>query len=88
MRSMVKLDNWVAIAADYYQKETGKAANEEKCDFFRKTIENGLTIDEIMAAVDYAISVHGMAAIERDYWAAIQNECRRIWKEMKGARRL
>lgn len=54
--------------------------------FFTSALRNGFTFNSLWAAVDYAVSVAGLGAEERDYWPHIQKEDRRIWREMDKAK--
>lgn len=40
---------------------------------------------EVIAAIDYAVSVVGFEGVARDYWPHVQAEARRIWREMRAA---
>lgn len=57
----------------------------EQMAFFRKTVQSGLRPAELMAAIDYAVSVVGFEGVARDYWPHVQAEARRIWREMRAA---
>lgn len=50
-----------------------------------RTAQSGLRPAELMAAIDYAVSVVGFEGVARDYWPHVQAEARRIWREMRAA---
>ena len=70
----------VRLAAAYYENEIQHRPDEEKQAFFlapRSRMDSGF--DTLAASIDYAVSVVGFGAYERDYWPYIQEEARRIW---------
>lgn len=81
-RTAVTVEDGVVVVTRRYSTELGFVPNEEKQAFFRAALENGLTFNELWAAIDYALSVCGYGAHERDYWPHIQQEARRIWLEL------
>lgn len=82
-RSRVRPIEQLEHVEAYYERELGYIPDAEKLQFFSRAIQNGLTFNELWAAIDYALSVCGYGAHERDYWPHIQKEARRIWKEVK-----
>lgn len=82
-RSAVTVDDGVLVVTDHYSRELGFVPDADKQAFFRAALENGLTFNELWAAIDYALSACGYGRPERDYWPHIQKEARRIWKEVK-----
>lgn len=82
-RTAVTIDDAQKTVVDYYSREIGCVPDADKQAFFIGALQNGLTFDSLWAAIDYAVSVAGLGAVERDYWPHIQKEARRIWREMK-----
>ena len=82
-RIAVTIDDALKTVVDYYSREIGRVPDADKQAFFTGALKNGLTFDSLWAAIDYAVSVAGLGAAERDYWPHIQKEARRIWREMK-----
>ena len=84
-------DRWIyttpeqvaALAAGYYEKTIGHKPDEEKRGFFLGAAKGGLDLHALWASIDYAVSVCGFGRYERDYWPHIQEEARRIWREMQ-----
>lgn len=85
-RTAVALDDALKTVVDYYSREIGCVPDADKQVFFTSALRNGLTFDSLWAAIDYAVSVAGLGAAERDYWPHIQKEARRIWREMDKAK--
>lgn len=81
-RSCVQPIEQLGHVQTYYEREIGFIPNLEKLQFFTAALNNGLTFNELWAAIDYALSVCGYGAHERDYWPHIQQEARRIWREL------
>lgn len=81
-RTAVTVEDGVTIVTKRYSSELGFVPDADKQAFFRAALENGLTFNELWAAIDYALSVCGYGAHERDYWPHIQQEARRIWREL------
>lgn len=82
-RSRVRPIEQLGHVQAYYERELGFIPDQEKLQFFTAAIQNGLTFNELWAAIDYAVSVCGFGAHERDYWPHIQKEARRIWRELQ-----
>lgn len=82
-RTAVAMDDALKTVVDYYSREIGRVPDADKQAFFTGALQNGLTFDLLWAAIDYAVSVAGLGAAERDYWPHIQREARRTWREMQ-----
>ena len=82
-RTAVALDDALKTVVDYYSREIGRVPDADKQAFFTSARQNGLTFDSLWAAIDYAVSVAGLGAAERDYWPHLQKEARRIWRELQ-----
>ena len=73
-----------ALAASYYENTVQHRPDGEKRAFFLSVARSGLDVRALWAAIDYAVSVCGYGRDERDYWPHIQQEARRIWRELHG----
>lgn len=82
-RSAVTVDDGVLVVTDRYSRELGFVPDADKQAFFRAALVNGLTFNELWAAIDYALSVCGYGRPECDYWPHVQKEARRIWRELQ-----
>lgn len=71
-----------ALAAGYYENVIQHKTDAEKQAFFLGAAKGGLDAYALWASIDYAVSVIGFGRYERDYWPHIQEEARRIWREM------
>lgn len=81
-RTAVTVEDGVTIVTKRYSSELGFVPDADKQAFFRAALENGLTFNELWAAIDYALSVCGYGAHEREYWPHVRKEARRIWREL------
>ena len=81
-RTAVTVEDGVTIVTKRYSSELGFVPDADKQAIFRAALENGLTFNELWAAIDYALSVCGYGAYEREYWPHVQKEARRIWREL------
>lgn len=70
-RSRVRPIEQLAHVQTYYERELGYIPDAEKLQFFSRAIQNGITFNELWAAIDYSLSVCGYGAHERDYWPHI-----------------
>lgn len=78
-------EEMAAFVGRYYARAVRREPDAEQMAFFRKTVQSGLRPAELMAAIDYAVSVVGFEGVARDYWPHVQAEARRIWREMRAA---
>lgn len=78
-------EEMAAFVGRYYARAVRREPDAEQMAFFRKTVQRGLRPAELMAAIDYAVSVVGFEGVARDYWPHVQAEARRIWREMRAA---
>ncbi len=70
------------LVAGYYENVIQHKPDAEKQAFFLGAAKGGLDAYALWASIDYAVSVCGFGRYERDYWPHVQEEARRIWREM------
>lgn len=83
-RTQLTNDETVMCACCFYRSNFGAEPDEEKTGFIRKTVENGLTVAELLDAIKLAVAKIGEGKAESDYWPAFQHFARAAWRRVNG----
>lgn len=77
------IETHVRIVTEYAAHRTQRETREDRAAFCRKALQSGLLCCDLMNAVDAAVCALGLGRLEREYWDAIEQECRARWIKLR-----
>lgn len=70
------------MVAKYYEKATTKKLPYARRILCTQMLQSGLTVKNIMDAIDAAVLRHGLGGVDRDYWQMIHKNCKDTYKRL------
>nr|WP_270576300.1 hypothetical protein [Butyricicoccus sp. OF30-11pH9A] len=83
-RTQLTPDETLMCTCCFYRSNFGAEPDEDKISFISKTVENGLTIAELLDAIKLAVAQVGEGGTENDYWLAFRRFAREAWRKIFG----